>query len=272
MRGEEGPSDAPRALPDYDIVIVHYKNSRIYSLLESINKLEVSPARVVVADNSGDFDTGRVARRHDIPIDVLRLDNPGYASAINRAAETIESPSKFLLVLTHEVKIFPGAVSRLLEAALESPRYGLIGPLLVDNEEGTRVYSAGGRYLTGARPKHLSAGDLQAGRRPDYVDGAVMLIQRDVFEKIGGLDEKYFLYYEDNDICQRVRLAGYDIHLAPAARFGQQTGNFTHYYQTRNQILFSRAYSSFSELWLHCAVKWGARPEPRFAGEIVIRS
>jgi GT2 family glycosyltransferase len=59
---------------------------------------------------------------------------------------------------------------------------------------------------------------------PDWVSGACMLVRRDVLEAIGGLDEGYFLYCEDTDLCYRVRQAGYDIRFEPTATAFHQGG------------------------------------------------
>ena len=53
---------------------------------------------------------------------------------------------------------------------------------------------------------------------PDWVGGMFMLFRRGVFEKLGGFDERYFLYYEDVDLCARLRLQGYEVALCPDAK------------------------------------------------------
>lgn len=246
MNAELSLAGIPRALPQYDVVIVHYKNEKVYALLRELADDEgPRPAQIVIADNSGDFDQQRVGEDFPLNTKIIQLDNPGYGAAVNTAAASITRSSPFLLVLTHEVKVFPGAIRLLLEHAVRSKSAGIVGPVLVDNATGTTVYSAGGSYLRGGRPKHLTALEVKSGAQPEYVDGAVMLIRRDVFDMVRGFDERFFLYYEDNDLCQRIKATGHAISVATSSRFGQQPGNFTTYYQMRNQIIFSRQYSDF---------------------------
>ena len=254
---DESRRSDKRVLPDYDVVVVHYKNDKIYKLLQQIYMDDVPPRQTVIADNSQDFDMTHLEHGRRVPTSVVRLANPGYAAAINNAVASLSSRSPFLLVLTHEVKIFPGAVELLLEEMIKSEATGIVGPLLVDNDAGRTVYSAGGYYKRGGRPRHLTLSQVKAGVEPQYVDGAVMLIRGAAFDRVDGFDERYFLYYEDNDICMRVRKAGFDIGVATAARFGQQTGNFTTYYQMRNQMLFSRTYSNVPGAIFACVLKAG---------------
>ncbi len=53
---------------------------------------------------------------------------------------------------------------------------------------------------------------------PDWAGGMFLLIPRDVYAKVGGFDQRYFLYYEDVDLCARVRLMGYEIVMSPHAQ------------------------------------------------------
>jgi GT2 family glycosyltransferase len=68
----------------------------------------------------------------------------------------------------------------------------------------------------GAEPKrYYEIG--QESISPDWVGGMFMLLRRETFAAVGGFDARYHLYYEDVDLCARLRLAGYDIRLVPSA-------------------------------------------------------
>jgi hypothetical protein len=130
-----------------------------------------------------------------------------------------------------------------LQTALESaPDIGMVGGLLL-NPDGTE--QAGGRravptpWRTFTRafgfsrlfPQHFQDYDLHTHPLPteaiavEAISGACMLMRRDVFEQLGGWDEKYFLHCEDLDICMRIRQAGWKILFVPAARVHHLKGS-----------------------------------------------
>jgi len=95
-------------------------------------------------------------------------------------------------------------------------------------------------------------GQFERLEKTDFASGCCEMIKREVFEKIGLFDEKYFLYYEDNDLSQRAKKAGFGIYYQPksilwhmnAGSTGGSGSQLQDYYITRNRLLFGFKYTS----------------------------
>lgn len=141
----------------------------------------------------------------------------------NHNAAFRAASGEFFAVLNPDLRLpsdpFPALMRRLAD-----PSVGIAAPLIEDGH---------GRIEDSARrvPTPLTIlGKLVCGRRaldyaigsdvvyPEWAAGMFLVFRRDVFAALGGFDERYFLYYEDVDICCRARLAGYRVAVDPAAR------------------------------------------------------
>ena len=153
----------------------------------------------------------------------------------------------------------------LVELLDREPEVGLAAPLILE-ENGSVAFSqrrfpqlrstfAQALFLHRIWP-HASWTDelvrnpdaYERAGSPDWVSGACMLIRRDVLEAIGGLDEDFFLYCEDIDLCARIRKAGWSIRFDPAARMQHEGGASRAREQlfpvyARNRILYARKHS-----------------------------
>ena len=95
-------------------------------------------------------------------------------------------------------------------------------------------------------------GQFEKVEKTNFASGCCMLVKQEVFEKVGFLDEKFFLYYEDSDLCERVRRSGYSIMYSPkailwhknAGSAGGSGSSLQDYYITRNRMLFGFRYAS----------------------------
>lgn len=210
-------SDVPQA--DVDVVIVNWNAGN--DLTMCVDSVRATAAgrvnRIVVVDNAstdGSLDTLGV--RPDLHV-VHATRNLGFAAGANLGAR--HARSRLLLFLNPDARVLPGAIAAA--AAYHDARIdtGIVGALLVDGS-GTWQPSAG-RFnaLT-----HLLL-DTRLTRRPprcsqsvDWIHGAFLLIEGALFKRLGGFDERFFMYGEDMDLCARARTAGYGTAIVPAAR------------------------------------------------------
>lgn len=192
---------------------------------------------------------------HPRGIRVVRMDvNGGYAIAMNagmRAAR--DAGASRVLLLTHDAAMNDGALAELADTARRAPRPGICGPCLRWSDEEWGVYRTayGGWWTPGGRVGHHDDGPLPLAPAVDglaacdWVDGAVMLVDIAVLEATGGLDEGFFLYFEETEFCLRAGRAGFSVTCATEAVFEQSTGALSRpgaygYLSVRNGLEFTR--------------------------------
>ena len=196
------------------------------------------PVEVIVADNgSGDGMPQAIARAFegDERVRVIyNHANLGFGPAVNVAARAAHGD--VLLVLNPDCLLEPDSLARLLEALHAHADAGVVGAVVCD-ADGTPDPASRRRdpllarslnQLTGRARREVEdarfAGVNVPGTIPDAVievenvSGALMLLPRNVFERLRGFDEKYFLHCEDLDLCRRARHAGYAVWLAGNVR------------------------------------------------------
>jgi N-acetylglucosaminyl-diphospho-decaprenol L-rhamnosyltransferase len=152
------------------------------------------------------------------PVHVIRNDRPlGYGANHNQAFRRLHDGDKprFFCALNPDLEFVCDPFDMLTGDLRENPRLGVIAPRVV-NERGDEEDSARelptplgmlAKALFGARGTYPRAtGGLL---EPDWIAGMFLLFPSEIFELVGGFDERYFLYYEDVDLCCRLRLRGY---------------------------------------------------------------
>jgi N-acetylglucosaminyl-diphospho-decaprenol L-rhamnosyltransferase len=227
-----------------DIVIVNWNSrSLLRECLAALDQSDIAERlNVIVVDNAstdGSAEGLAVERaRFDL---VLNGENRGFAAACNQGAKRGAAP--FLLFLNPDVRVKRDAVASAARY-LNEPAHsgvGILGIQLLDSEG--HVQRSCARAPTAATlllrslfldqllpalvpPHFLIEWDHDDTRPVDQVMGAFLLIRRDLFERLGEFDERFFLYYEDVDLCVAARRAGWSVvhHAgAQAVHVGQGT-------------------------------------------------
>ncbi|MFO0693786.1 MAG: glycosyltransferase family 2 protein [Polyangiales bacterium] len=221
--------------PELAILILNYRTTEMtLDCLESL-AADVTPTMtVVVVDNaSGDGSADRIEkgideRGYGAWARVLRSPvNGGFAAGNNFGMRSVDADAYVLL--NSDTIVRPGVMPGLLDAMRRHPEAGLLAPGMVDGEgrfdqsffrepaPPTELLRAA---QTGVLTKVLSRFDpiLPRSERPiepDWVGFACVLVPKHVVQKVGMLDEGFFMYFEDIDYCRRVREAGYSILVLP---------------------------------------------------------
>jgi GT2 family glycosyltransferase len=206
------------------VILTHGQGAEASRLARELIEQEVDAESIVVVHNPiGD-------RRLELDVEgprVVRLpENRGYPGGMNAGARyQLERRVARVLFLTHDVALRPGAVATLLATADRKPEYGILGPALM--RPGTDVpFSFGTKALPGGGLAHrLRRPPVQDGvADASSVDGAVMLLRTDALRAAGLFDERFFIYWEEADLCLRVARAGFRVGVAIDAVAEQESG------------------------------------------------
>lgn len=144
----------------------------------------------------------------------------------NRGAKAaLENGSEVLLFLNNDARVSPSDLERLAET-VESGRYGVAGGVNYQPSMPEKVFSAGQRFLwlicRIQRVSSLPPSD--APQQVPIVIGSCFAIHRRVFEKIGFLDERFFIYYEEADLCLRAKEGGFGVAYHPQVKVLHEGG------------------------------------------------
>lgn len=167
---------------------------------------------VVVVDNGSEDGSVESAKQAMPQARVVALaENLGFGAANNRGVAAARTP--YVLLLNPDCEITPAAIAQLWSEAAADARVGLVGPQLMRDAEHAEVNYR--MSMTDWAPRGPGAsGALCVG----FVCGAVMLMPVQAFLSVGGFDERFFLYYEDDDLCLRLSRAGHVLQVAPEVR------------------------------------------------------
>jgi len=206
------------------IIIVHYGSAKYtLALLESLHKQKKDNFKIYLVDNdlSNRFETKPNPSKYDYRY-IKSKSNLGWARGANLGASyAIREGCNILCFLTCDTEVSGQSFVEKLTQPLNHRGIGATIPLVVFYDDPSRIWSAGGKlYKSIAFTKHNnynhSATTKNFNKFPDF-GGIGLTMQTKVYKQIGGWDFDYFLYYEDVDICYKVRKLNLKIKLIPAA-------------------------------------------------------
>jgi len=179
--------------------------------------------------------------------------NLGYANGMNTGMrQQLARGVEWVWLLTHDVRLHPGALAAMRAAAENSAGYGALGPLLLIAGTWT-VFSLGGERSRFGHPHNAGFGTrLEDGpvaaatvRRCTWLDGSSIMLRAEALRAVGLYDPSLFIYAEDTLLCLRLEQAGWDVGVVSAARAEQSAGTVSRpgpvaFLQARNGLRYAR--------------------------------
>jgi len=232
------------------VLIVNYKSyDELGNCLKSLLPYRRPDDEVVVVDYESDAGalSASIDGRAGVTV-VARPDNLGFAAGVNMAAT--RAHSRYLMMLNPDTAL-EGPVIQVLEDWMTNhPDVGAAGPRVLNDDGSTQATARrfpdlttafGGRstWLTRHFPgnwlsrHNLSAKDAHEPVDVDWVSGVCLMTPRELFNRLGGLDERFFMYWEDADYCYRVREAGLRRSYLPVAAVRHPGGRSAAYNSAR---------------------------------------
>lgn len=221
-----------------NVIVVTYNSApHIDECLRSIKEqLPGDGSRIVVFDNASADKTSELVSSRWPEVQLIRSDkNLGFGRACNEAARGAQE--KYILLVNPDAILQPGCISKLFDLAHRFPGSGLYGGRNFTPDGAPRNSCYGRLTLwvmwcnsTGLsqifyRSKWFNP-QLMGGRSCNFqteqevgvIAGSLLLVDRKAWERLGGFDEKFFLYAEDSDLCRRAADLGYSPRVTPEAR------------------------------------------------------
>jgi GT2 family glycosyltransferase len=250
------------------IIILHYKEANLTrQCLVSLKKLTQKNLKVqtIVVVNNPQENLSHLARKFPQVRFLETGQNLGFAEGNNVGMrQALESKPDYLLILNNDTLVAPDFLIQLIKVAERKKKSGLLVPKIYfapgfefhqerykKKELGKVIWFAGGTLDWANIATHhrgvdeVDQGQYDKTQETEFITGCSMLIKRHVLEKIGLFDPRYFLYYEDADLCLRAQKAGFKLLFVPRARIWHQVaasseigGSLHDYFLVRNQLLF----------------------------------
>lgn len=185
---------------------------------------------ILVDNHSSDGSVDAVRRAYPDVIVIGNRENLGFGAANNQAMRIARGA--YLMLVNTDAFLHPGASMAMLEHLQRDRSIGVVGPRVL-NEDGSLQVSCHrfaaplyawmeNLWLAKLLPRHSRYSDYRRWphdrrRNVDYVIGACLMAPRSVYEKVGGFDERFFMYSEEADWQKRIRAAGWEVVFTPDA-------------------------------------------------------
>ena len=230
---------------DTAVIVVSYntRDLTLQAVASARKATDGLDARVIVADNGSADGTVEAVRAAYPEVTILENpDNPGYGAAINRAASA--QRSTHLCAMNADVVLEPGSLLKLRRFLAMNRSCGLVGPALAypdgKPQRSAKRFPTLGLALGEILALHALAPDNRWVRRfyyedqdltrdaeVDTVSGSVMMLRAEAFETVRGFDEEFRMYFEETDLCRRLRDGGHSVAFCPGARAVHRHGAST---------------------------------------------
>jgi GT2 family glycosyltransferase len=246
--------------------------------LESVYKLHVKnyELRVIVVDNGSSDDSVQKlnTKKANAQWNVVVLetgDNLGFAGGNNVGIQhALNNNADYVVLLNNDTVVSGNLIDGLLRTYKENPKAGAVSPKIYfakgyefhknkygRDDLGKVIWYAGGKmdwnnvYGSNVGVDEVDTGQFEKTKETDFATGCCVMFPKSVLEKVGLLDEKYYLYMEDADLCERIKKSGYKIFYTPHAhlwhKVSQSSGigsQLNDYFITRNRLMFGMKYAS----------------------------
>lgn len=253
------------------VVTVTYTPGEILErFLDTLAKATTREVTVILADNESSDGAPERAARERGNVRLLRTGgNLGYGTAANRGVAELDDSIGWVVITNPDLEWEADALDALLKAAARWPEAGSFGPLI--KEPDGSVYPSA-RQLPSLRRGigHAVCADIWPGnpwtreylqrgepveRAAGWLSGSCLLVRREAFEEVGGFDERYFMYFEDVDLGDRLGRAGWQNIYVPSAAVMHIHGHATS--RETAKMLIAHHESAYRYLADRYSAVWG---------------
>ena len=227
---------------------------------------------VIVVDNASTDDSVSKIQSYKSQVKIIKnKENLGFAGGNNVGIKyALKLGMDYVMVLNNDTLLASNIVDQFLASANRNPDFGILSPKIYfkagnefhkdrykTSELGKVIWYAGGAidwdnvYAGNIGVDEVDRGQFAEVREVDFATGTCMFIRASALRKIGGFDEKYFMYFEDVDLSLRMKNSGWRVLFDPEAvlwhKVAQSSGigsDLNDYFITRNRLVFGMRYAS----------------------------
>jgi len=259
------------------VVTVNYNTAEdTISFLESLKKVKTSTFVVdcIIIDNGSKEVLTLPEHLKNAKTTLIRSEkNTGFSGGYNMGMkEALKQGADYVLIINNDTLLDQDIITKLLQVLESKPEIGVTTPKIyfakghefhkdkyTKEELGHVLWYAGGYTdWDNVTSIHRGVDEVDHGQydecaKIEFATGCCMMFKKEVLEKVGYFDDNYFLYYEDADLNERIKRAGYEIYYVPeailthvnaASSGGAGNGNVLQdYFITRNKMLFGMTYA-----------------------------
>lgn len=244
--------------PSVAIILLNWNGyNETIECIEILQKIDYQNYQIILIDNGSRDDSVKILRKRFPQITLLEIQhNRGFAGGANVGLKyAVKNKFDYAVLFNNDARVKKNFLTELVKTAESNKKIGVVGSIIYYLNKKNVIQSAGGyEHFKGLYPfvdpnqGKIDNGQLTEDIFVDTLIGCSLLIKREVMEKIGFLDEKYFIYAEDVDFSIRAKNAGYLLctavhskvwHKVSASSGGGENTPLKLYYNTRNLIYFS---------------------------------
>lgn len=233
------------------VIVAHNSKEYIHACIANIASEGIE--LIIVVDNAST--DGTTLQVQPLAQTILLSENKGFAVAANRGAELMNTD--YVLFVNPDAYLQAGALKYVQDTLDHIPNIGALGMALqnVDHVSEKQGFGIEPRLRNLFLRKVTNGKLLHAPFQVDWVSGGAMVVDHELFSRLGGFDESFFLYWEDVDLCKQIREAGYTVWVDPRAnvvhiRGASQTSQEqkTHMYDVSADRYYTKHYSP--HIWI----------------------
>lgn len=223
--------------------------------VESCGTLSWPDYRIIIVDNNSSDGSEERLRQNFPDLEIIQTgENLGFAGGNNAGIRrAFEHGADYVWLLNNDTVVEPLSLTTMVNALDNSPSAAIAGSMVYYHDSRNKIWFAGGIWEKGRlRLRHRGAYELDEGQFNEIcamgsVTGCSMLIRASALRDMGLLDESYFLYWEDTELCARAGRNNYKVIFVPSSHIWHKISSTTqarselqYYYHTRNGLHFLR--------------------------------
>lgn len=254
------------SIPKVSIIILNWNDWQdTLECFDSLLKITYPNYEVIILDNNSTNESVEkinnwiANKKTAISYKLLiNKQNLGFAGGNNPGIKyAIQNKSDYVLLLNNDTTVDPNFLEKLVKVGESDKNFGIIGPKIYYESDKKRIWFGGGKFTWFGGGRHLDFNKIDDNsadetiKEINFMTGCCFLIKREVIEKIGLMNENFFLYYEDTEWSLRAGEYGYRIIYAPCSHIWHKvsrsvkpkTNPVVHYYHIRNALLLSKLHA-----------------------------